>query len=145
MKRATAFCLLALGLAACQPGGNVSVPGDSSDHEPFAGVSEDETINLAGTEPFWGGTVTGGQLVYTTPENPDGTIVAVKRFAGRGGLSLSGELDARRLDLTVTPGECSDGMSDRTYPFVATLLLGDETRSGCAWTDGRRFTGPENP
>lgn len=145
MMRAAIASVLALGLAACQPGGNVAVPGDSSDQDPFAGIGEGETIHLTGTEPFWGGTVTGQQLVYTTPENPDGTIVPVKRFAGRGGLSLSGELDARSLDLTVTPGDCSDGMSDRSYPFVATLLLGDETRSGCAWTDAKRFTGPENP
>ncbi|MBM3594715.1 MAG: hypothetical protein FJX31_02720 [Alphaproteobacteria bacterium] len=145
MKRATIACLLSLGLAACQPGGNVSVPGDSNDQAPFAGIAPDEKIRFAGTEPFWGGLAQGDRLVYTTPESADGTIVPVKHFSGRGGLSLSGELDGKRLDLTVTPGECSDGMSDRTYPFVATLMLGDETRTGCAWTDQRGFTGPQNP
>jgi uncharacterized membrane protein len=45
----------------------------------------------------------------------------------------------------ITPGVCSDGMSDRTYPFVATLRLGDETRNGCAWSENSPFVGPETP
>ncbi len=147
MNRAISACLLALGLAACQPGGGhqTVVPGDSNEHTPFAGIALDETIRLTGTEPFWGGTLQGDRLVYTTPERPDGTSLAVKRFAGRGGLSLSGRLDGSAFDLTVTSGQCSDGMSDRTYPFTATLKLAGETRNGCAWTDTKRFSGPENP
>ena len=46
------------------------------------------------------------------------------RFAGRGGLSYSGTIDGRSFDMAVTPAECSDGMSDRTYPFVVTLRIG---------------------
>ena len=47
--------------------------------------------------------------------------------------------------MTVTPGACSDGMSDRTYPYTVTLKIGDDTREGCAWTDAQPFEGPEAP
>ena len=147
MMRSITLAMCALGLAACQPGGGhqTLVPGDSKEHAPFAGIAEDETIRFTGTEPFWGGTAQGGQLIYTTPETPAGTTIAVKRFAGRGGVSLPGMLGGQAFDLTVTSGQCSDGMSDRTYPFTATLMLAGETRNGCAWTDAKRFSGPENP
>jgi uncharacterized membrane protein len=45
----------------------------------------------------------------------------------------------------VTRGACSDGMSDREYPFTVTLQVGEEKRMGCAWTDKMPFTGPANP
>jgi len=121
------------------------VPGDTSDTQPYAGIGAQETLHVLGTEPFWGGTIGGGTLVWTTPENTEGTAVPVERFGGRGGLSFSGALDSLPLDLMVTPGECSDGMSDRTYPFTVTVKLGGETRNGCAWSDARPFSGPQAP
>ena len=69
----------------------------------------------------------------------------VERFAGRGGISFSGELDGAELEMMVTPLACSDGMSDRAYPFTATLKLGEETRKGCAWTERQPFSGPDHP
>ena len=130
--------LTALGfaalLSACA-GDDGSVPGDAEDMQPFAQIGEQERVNFAGTEPFWDGSVVAGQLTWSTPENIDGTIVSVTRFAGRGGLSFSGTLEQRSLDLTVTPGDCTDGMSDRIYPLVATVSLGEEILNGCAWRD----------
>ena len=87
----------------------------------------------------------GGLALYATPENPDGSEFAVERFAGNNGLGISGRLDGAAFDLMITPGECSDGMSDRTYPYTATLLVGDEQRQGCAWTDSQAFGEPELP
>lgn len=122
----------AMLLASCGQGENANVPGDTGDDSAYAGIAEDAVVVLNGTEPFWGGRIEGVTFTYTTPENIDGTRIAVSRFAGRGGLSFSGELDGQPVDLAVTPGDCSDGMSDRTYPFVATLQIGSEQRSGCA-------------
>jgi len=45
----------------------------------------------------------------------------------------------------VTPGACSDGMSDRSYPYTVTLQVRGEQRQGCAWTARTSYTGPENP
>ncbi len=132
-------------LAACQSGTDSGVPGDSADTRPYAGIGLSEVLKFTGTEPFWGGQVSGTSLTYTTPENPDGQTITVKRFAGRGGLSFSGTLEGQPVDMAVTPGECSDGMSDRTYPLVVTLRLRGETRNGCAWSQEHPFNGPQNP
>ena len=136
------FAILAIALcaSACQSGGE-----DDRSIKPFDGISADETIRFTGTEPFWGGETRDGSLTYTTPETPDGTTIAVSRFAGNSGLGLSGKLGGEAFDMTVTIGACSDGMSDREYPFTVTLRIGEEARSGCAWTTAHPYTGPENP
>jgi uncharacterized membrane protein len=139
-----AFCASAF-IAGC-----ADSPGDiSRDAEPFAGIAADETITALGTEPFWKLEISpeGGryQAVYATPENIDGSAFTATRFAGNNGLGYSGELDGRAVNLALTPGECSDGMSDRVYPFTATLAVGEETLFGCAYTDAAPFTGDPAP
>ena len=135
-----------LTLAACHSSGDdASLPGDRDDDRPYAGIGKQETVRFVGTEPFWGGRIAGSTLTYETPEQPEGETVAAERFAGRGGVSWSGGLGEAAFTMTVTPAECSDGMSDRTYPFVATLQLGDKLLSGCAWTDTQPFQGPAAP
>ena len=135
--------LLLVALAACQPQSDRgTVPGDSADSRPFSSIGADETLRFTGTEPFWGGEVRGASMVYRTPDDDDGRSIAIRRFAGRGGLSISGRLDGHDLDLMITEGECSDGMSDRRFPFEATLRIGKDIRSGCAWTDGRPYAEP---
>lgn len=132
----------ALLLMACQPGGGAP---DAGPTESFSEIADDEVIFLTGTEPFWGGEINRDTALYTTPENQAGASFEVERFAGNNGLGFTGMLDGSPFDLTVTPGECSDGMSDRTYPYTVTLLIGEEQRQGCAWTDAQPFSGPENP
>lgn len=134
---------LALLLAGCSSEPDANLPGNLQDERPFAGIAESEVLRLTGTEPFWGGEIKHGTFTYTTPENMEGQAIEVVRFAGRGGLSFSGELDGQAVDIAITPGECSDGMSDRTYPFVATLQIGDEQRNGCASSAVHPATGRE--
>jgi len=139
-----------LGLAACQQaqapgrecGGDArqSVPGDTAQTRPYDGIGADEIVRFTGTEPFWGGDVRGDRLTYKTPDQPDGDAIPVARFAGRGGVSWSGTWQGRPFRLAVAEGQCSDGMSDRTYPFAATLAVAGEQRTGCAWTAKRAFT-----
>jgi len=141
-------CAAASLLAACQPQNGAAdgvLPGNSDGTEPYDGIAEDEVLRFTGTEPFWGGEVNGNTLRYSTPDDQEGTAIEVERFAGRGGISFSGRLGDASFDMTVTPLGCSDGMSDRTYPFAVTLEIGDETRIGCAWSDRCPFEGPENP
>jgi uncharacterized membrane protein len=145
----------ALLLVACQqhdaeraapsgPTADAALP-DADSTQAYNGIREDETVHFTGTEPFWGGEVAGATLTYTTPENPDGAKVAVERFAGRGGLSFGGSLAGADLEMTITPLECSDGMSERTYPFTVTLKVGDDLRNGCGWTERQPFAGPAQP
>ena len=135
-----------MSLAGCQPGADeAAVPGDRKDDRPFSEISAKETVRFLGTEPFWGGSVTGEQMLYETPEKPEGERIAVARFAGRGGLSYSGKIADADLTMTITPGSCSDGMSDRRFPFTVTLQIGDALRSGCAYSDAHPFEGPAAP
>ncbi|WOE75861.1 hypothetical protein [Alterisphingorhabdus coralli] len=146
---------LSLLLVACSgANGTDNVPGNTNDKRPYDGIAADEVIQFAGSN--WRGEVSGGtpdvqgKLVLMTPDDLldklPGERVDVTRFAGRGGLSYSGELSSGPFTLVITPGDCSDGMSDRGYPFVATMQLSeDSTIFGCAWTERQPFTGPEAP
>lgn len=136
MKQALWVALALLG--GCQSEDatiGVTAPGDAQDATAYAGIAEDVVLRFTGTEPFWGGTVTGSTLTWSTPENLGGETVTVSRFAGNGGLGFSGTISGQQFDMTVTPGDCSDGMSDRTYPFSTTVRLGAQQLSGCAWRD----------
>ena len=140
LGRWLALAALPLLLAGCQRGAEAERSVD-----PYDGIAADETVRFLGTEPFWGGETAGSTLTYDTPENPDGATITVERFAGNNGLSIAGDLESAPFDMVVTPGECSDGMSDRSYPFVVTLRIGEETRFGCAWTERQPFAGSEAP
>lgn len=143
---ATAIVTVALaGCHARRGDGNGGVPGDSESSRPFDAISDRETLHFLGTEPFWGGETRDGSLTYTTPSIPQGTKISVRRFAGRNGLGISGKLEGKTFDMTVTPANCSDGMSDRTFPFAVTLMIGSEVREGCGWTDSKRFREAKKP
>lgn len=133
----------ALLLAACQTQDASGAPGTSP--TGFDAIGEGDTIHFTGTEPFWGGTAKGTSLTYSTPEDIEGTEITVRRFHGQGGLGLSGTLNGADFDMTVTPGICSDGMSDRRYPYTVTLKIADDTRLGCAWTDRDPFEELDQP
>jgi uncharacterized membrane protein len=128
--------------AACTP---AKTDGIDPQGKPFDKVAPSETVTMLGTEPFWNITVTGKTARYSNPEHPEGFDFTITRFAGNGGLCFSGTLFAEPVTATLTPGQCSDGMSDRSFPFVATIALGGETLEGCGYTDSQPFTGDESP
>ena len=130
----------ALALAGCVQG-----DGISSDADAYDGISQDETLHLLGTEPFWSFEIAGETAKFSSPEDIDGSEISVTRFAGNNGLGYSGELNEQALQIAVTPGDCSDGMSDRSYPFTATITWGDATLYGCGYTESQPFTGEEAP
>ena len=145
-RRALPVCALLLLVAGCS-GGGANAGGETTvtaaDSHPYSGIGAAESVHFTGTEPFWGGEVSGDTLTYRTPDDQQGRPIAITRFAGRNGLSFSGDLDGKPLVLAITPGRCSDGMSDRAYPFAATLQVRGEQRQGCAWTERQPFTGPQ--
>jgi uncharacterized membrane protein len=134
--------LLVTALPACAPAGE---DGIDPQGKTFDAVAPQEAITMTGTEPFWGVTITGNQARYSNPEHPEGFDFAVTRFAGNNGLGFSGTLFEDSFTATLTPGNCSDGMSDRTFPFVATMALGNQTLRGCGYTDSQPYTGGEAP
>lgn len=140
MRTAASFAAIIALLSACTPS-----DGISNDTEPYAGIAADEKLSLLGTEPFWGIEITGENATYSSPEELNGVAFEVTRFAGNNGLGYSGELEGRAVQIAITPGECSDAMSDRSYPFTATVTWGDTTLYGCGYSNIQSFTGDESP
>lgn len=140
--RLSTIAAVMFAAAACTPASEDSIDPQG---KTFDAVGPQETVTLTGTEPFWNLVVAGESGTWTTPDNQPGTAFAVTRFAGNNGLGFSGTLDGRELTATLTPGECSDGMSDRVFPYVATVALGGETLKGCGYTDSQPFSGGEAP
>ena len=141
MRSLLALLAAALLVPSCTGGSS----GETGPTEAFSGIGDGERIYAAGTEPFWRVDIEDGLALYTTPENQAGLRFPVMRFSGNSGLGITGTLEGVNFDLAVTPGQCSDGMSERIYPFVATLRLGSQVREGCAWTDAQAFSGPAAP
>ena len=84
-----------------------------------------------GTEPFWNVNVEDATLTYTTPEDQAGVVMQGTRRALEEGMELSGSHDGKPFVLTVTAGECSDGMSDNQYELNASFRYGDIDYKGC--------------
>ncbi|WP_347303147.1 hypothetical protein V5740_00535 [Croceibacterium sp. TMG7-5b_MA50] len=139
IRQAAIACLL---LAACTGEADNRLPG-GEDTRPYAGIAPAETLRFIGTEPFWGGEVSRAGLRFSDIDDQQGRTVAATFFRGRGGASWSGELDGAPFTLLASEGECSDGMSDRTYPYSVTVERGEQLLSGCGWTEARPFTEPE--
>ncbi len=142
-KVIASLCAMALTACAQQPG------EISRDTQPFDAIAESATVSLLGNEPFWSIKIEPGQegfaARYSTPENIEGTAFSVTRFAGNNGVGFSGQLDAQAVQIALTPGDCSDSMSDRSYPYTATVALGDVTLFGCGYTSDQPFAGDEMP
>lgn len=109
----------ASGISACliQDGERLSVA-------PLRGV---------GTEPFWGVQIEGRCVTYSHPDDQQGTRVWTHYAASAMGGTWSGALAGRPFMLrTRAQSGCSDGMSDRRYPFAVELTVAGEQQSGCA-------------
>lgn len=136
------LCLLAF-VPALLAGCSETPGGISRDSQPFEQIAEDAKISVGGTEPFWAlaiyPTTNGYEARYSAPELPEGETFPVTRFAGNNGLGFSGKWAGAPVNVAITPGDCSDQMSDRTYPYTATVQLDEVTLFGCAHTDQEPF------
>lgn len=131
-----------LAAACTDPVGEIT-----RDSQPFDSVAPSAAITAVGTEPFWdlevGPSEDGYEANFSSADTQDSTRFAVTRFAGNNGLGFSGEWRDGVFSLALTPGDCSDGMSDRSYPYTATVLLGEVTLYGCGYTDDEPFVESE--
>lgn len=111
------------------PAGQSSAPGDIESQIPA-------NFRALGTEPFWAVTTgnpgTAAGLRYSTPENIEGTAIAVEDELVQPAMRrLTGTMDGKNFTIELTVGQCSDGMSDREYPFTARIVLDGESLAGC--------------
>lgn len=85
-----------------------------------------------GNEPFWSARVEGSQLVFSTPENIEGTSFEGVQTALADGVSFDGGEGTQVVSLEIHRGECSDGMSDTQHAYVSRLRLSGMEYNGCA-------------
>ncbi|RVQ67799.1 hypothetical protein EKN06_07745 [Croceicoccus ponticola] len=141
---------LAFTLCACNGGGDPAPEPTASDRAvaidedaalpalPIDAAEQDETgfpasFRALGTEPFWAVHVSEGRLRYMTPEDQQGqSLEYTREQTGKDEIALTAKLDDQDMVLTGRVAECSDGMSDREYPYTITLTIGEEVRKGCA-------------
>ena len=86
-----------------------------------------------GTEPFWNVALDGSDLRYTSADTPTPRSAAVVRHQANGVLELTGRFSGRPLRASIRRAPCSDGMSDRRYPFAMTLAIEGRVLTGCAY------------
>ncbi len=99
----------------------------------LGGVDLAKPVRAVGTEPFWSVDITRDGLTYTRVDQPT-------RRAPNRGVTVQGTVATfatstdikEALNVTLIATECSDGMSDRTYPLTARVEIGADTLTGCA-------------
>jgi uncharacterized membrane protein len=132
--RTAALIAAALLITACgqSPMGSAEEAPPPADAPITVGPDYSGDFDAVGTEPFWNVKVRSQGMTLARPDHPD--VVT-----GNSGVRIDGEqgvFDAtageQRLVLRLTPGECSDGMSDRRYGYLAEVWIDGETLRGCA-------------
>jgi len=127
--------LAVLVLAACSPSQEPVQPEVPSD-EPapvLAGVDLGQPVRALGTEPFWNVELTGTEMVFTGVDAPEQRAPQPNPVAqGTTATYESETADGTDLRVTLIATECSDGMSDRTWPLTAMVKVGDRDLTGCA-------------
>ncbi|WP_297507595.1 hypothetical protein [uncultured Caulobacter sp.] len=122
-----------LALAACDaPMGASETAPPPADAPVILGPDYGGDFDAGGTEPFWSVKVRAGGMTLTRPDQQDlVTANPGPRADGDQGVwdASAGE---RRLVLRLTPGDCSDGMSDRRHGWRAEVWVDGETLKGCA-------------
>jgi uncharacterized membrane protein len=130
-------------VAACREG--LATPAKAPEPAPGAvaaagpcNVQDGKPVRVAavratGTEPFWNARVEGRCVTYSNPEDQKGTRIWTRFAPAPGGGTWSGSLGGGRFELRIRPRRgCSDGMSDKSYPLEAELVVAGSSRRGCA-------------
>jgi len=99
----------------------------------LAGVDLSRPVRALGTEPFWSVEITRDAIVLTRPDQ-------APRRAPNHGATIQGTVATyststpyqEALNVSLIATECSDGMSDRTYPLTARVEFGPNVFNGCA-------------
>ena len=135
MRFALSLCAVSavVALTACSQPEAEKAPAAPAEPRALAGVDLDQPLRVLGTEPFWAIDITPQGLTYSGVDRPE-------QKAPNSGPALQGtvaiwteQTEAKGpLEVTLMATDCSDGMSDRTYPLTAKVEIGDETLTGCA-------------
>ncbi len=131
--RTAALIAIALLITACDaPLGASEEAPPSADAPIIVGPDYSGDFDAVGTEPFWAIKVRADSTTLTRPDHPEVTTANTGvRIDGEQGVfdATAGET---RLVLRLTPGDCTDGMSNRHYGYQAEVWIDRETLRGCA-------------
>ena len=128
-----ALIAIALMLAACEaPMGSTEQAPPPADAPVTVGPDYSGDFDALGTEPFWNVKVRAGGMTLARPDQPEvATANPGVRVDGEQGV-FDATVGEQRLVLRLTPGDCSDGMSDHRYGYAAEVWIDGETLRGCA-------------
>jgi uncharacterized membrane protein len=91
-----------------------------------------------GTEPFWALDIDSTGLRFRTPDDTVGTRWPPVTPSVEGDtIRWAGETEHAPVEVHIWPGRCSDGMSDRVWPYVAVVRVEGATYRGCAESRSR--------
>lgn len=133
MRVALLSAVAGLSLVACSQPAEKAPDAAKAEPRALAGVDLDQPVRVLGTEPFWAVEIKPDGLTYSGVDRAE-------QKAANPGPTLQGTLASwttkteagTDLTVTLTATDCSDGMSDRTYPLTAKVEIGDKTLTGCA-------------
>lgn len=147
MRRIAALSVTAFLLAACSPeapgGGEAQPPADApspapapAEPSPPADV-QPIAFSASGTEPFWRVDVTNEKIVLTRPDAAAQTVTGVTASVSGQAVSMA-SAGPPAVQVVLAKGDCSDGMSDLTYPYKAEVKWGGETLKGCGFETAKQ-------
>ena len=137
MKPIPVFASIALlGLAGCgeKPAPAAPAADPALAQDPSQRVSDfSQPMTARGNEPFWALVMNGTNFTLKRPDHPDVafTTPGAAIQAGRA-TWIATSADGQPLTVTLYISDCSDGMSDLTYPMTAEVVLRNESLRGCA-------------
>ena len=136
MRSVLLAALPILALAACSPADDPSSSPAQPEPAPMVGgVDLGQPIRALGTEPFWSVEFTGTEMVYTGVDRPEQRAPQPDPVVQGAAATWEAETaTGTPISVMLAATECSDGMSDRTYPLSAIVRIGEETLTGCAAT-----------
>jgi uncharacterized membrane protein len=144
---AMGLALAMTAMAACKPAGREqrsaaipqadapAAPGEPAS-APASAISAEYAValDLNGTEPFWAMKIRRDALALERPGRAQ--VLAANpgpRIEGDEAVwqtTATGQGGALRVSLK--PGDCSNGMSDKEFPYQATVEYAGERLLGCA-------------
>ena len=90
-------------------------------------------IRALGTEPFWAFDIDSASLRFTTPDNQEGIhFPPVAQTVDADTMVWAGATERAAFVVRIWREQCSDGMSDRVYPYAARVRVDTTTYRGCA-------------
>ncbi|HEX6315345.1 MAG TPA: hypothetical protein VFZ73_10825 [Gemmatimonadaceae bacterium] len=126
---------ITVSLVACGGESSRTDASISTDTTRSAGAAIVSALPLRalGTEPFWALDIETSELRLRTPDDTAGVQfpAGAPTIAGDTA-SWTAQRDTVAIEANVWPGTCSDGMSDRQYPYTVRVSVAGTLYHGCA-------------